>query len=120
MNKFAAYTVALDLIRCLRPIVIALKSHDADAADQLTRAGTSVLNNIAEGSRREGKDRLRFYRFAHGSANEIRAVLDGADAWGWPNEATLAREILDRELALLWGLTHPKPRDRHARQPQGA
>ena len=110
MNKFVAYTNALELLRTLRPIVTALKAHDADAADQLTRAGTSVLNNIAEGLRREGKDRLRFYRFAHGSANEIRAVLDGADAWGWPIEATQARAVLDRELGLLWGLTHPKPR----------
>ncbi len=68
-----------------------------------------MLNNIAEGARREGKDRLRFDRFAHGSANEIRAVLDGADAWGWSIDAAHARAVLDRELALLWGLTHPTP-----------
>ena len=108
MNTFVSYTNALELVRSLRPVVEQLKRFDADAADQLTRAGTSVLNNLAEGARREGKDQMRFYRFAHGSANEIRAVLDGADAWGWPLDAQHARAILDRELALLWGLTHRK------------
>ena len=111
MNTFAAYTNALELIRALRPVVERLKCFDADAADQLTRAGTSVVNNLAEGARRTGKDQLRLYRYAHGSANEILGVLDGADAWGWALDAAHARAVLDRELALLWGVTHPKPKD---------
>ena len=116
MNTFVSYTDALELIRCLRPVVERLKRFDADAADQLTRAGTSVLNNLAEGARRTGKDQMRLYVYAHGSANEIRAVLDGADAWGWQLDAEHARAVLDRELALLWGLTHPKAKDeRHRR-----
>jgi len=36
---------------------------------------------------------------------EIRGALDVADAWGWQIESTQARALLDRELALLWGLT---------------
>jgi len=99
-----AYTNALEMIRSLRPVVERLKTYDADAADQLVRAGTSVVNNIAEGSRRAGKDRKRFYRMAQGSAGEILAVLDGAEAWGWHLETETARALLDRELALLWGL----------------
>ena len=110
MNTFVSYTNALELLRALRPVVERLKRFDADAADQLTRAGTSVVNNLAEGARRTGKDQLRLYRYAHGSANEILGVLDGADAWGWPLDAGRARAVLDRELALLWGLTHPKPK----------
>jgi hypothetical protein len=42
---------------------------------------------------------------AHGSAGEIRGALDLAEAWGWPIESERARELLDRELALLWGLS---------------
>jgi hypothetical protein len=42
---------------------------------------------------------------AHGSAGEIPAALDVAEAWGWQIESTQARALLDRELALLWGLT---------------
>ncbi len=100
-----AYTNALDLIRSLRPVVEQIKACDADAADQLVRAANSILNNINEGSRRTGKDRKRFYRFANGSAAEVKAVLDCADAWGWKVDAAAARALLDRELALLWGLT---------------
>ena len=68
------------------------------------RAGTSVTHNISEGSRRTGKDRKRFYRMAQGSAGEILAALDTAEAWGWRVETTKARVLVDRQLALLWGL----------------
>ena len=43
---------------------------------------------------------------AHGSAAEIRGALDLAEAWGWQVECMPARALLDRELGLLWGLTH--------------
>ncbi len=109
MNTFVAYTVALDLIRSLRPIVERLRSHSRDLADQVERAGTSLVLNLGEGNRRAGKDRRRFFVIAQGSASEIQAGLDVADAWGWPVDARAAKVILDRELALLWGLTHPKP-----------
>ena len=99
-----AYKNALDLIRSLRSVVAQLKGYDADCADQVLRAGTSVTLNIGEGSRRTGKDRKRFYRIAQGSAAEILAALDTADAWGWRVETAEARKLLDRELALLWGL----------------
>ena len=105
-----AYTNAIDLIRALRPIVEQLKPHSANLADQLERAATSVAHNIAEGSRRSGKDCRRFYAIAHGSAAELRAALDVAEAWGWPLTAEAARTLLDRQLALLWGLTHPRAR----------
>lgn len=103
---FVAYTNALALIRALRPVVEQLKARSSDLADHVERAATSVAHNIGEGSRRAGKDRRRFYVMAHGSAGEILAALDVADAWGWPLECGNTRAILDRELALLWGLTH--------------
>jgi four helix bundle protein len=81
-----------------------LKAHNADLADQVTRAGSSVTLNLQEGSARSGRDRKRFYSFARGSAREILAALDTADAWGWRVETREARKLLDRELALLWGL----------------
>ena len=109
---FVAYNVGLDLIRALRPVVEQLRSYNSDFAEQVVRAGTSVLHNLGEGSRRAGKDPRRFYAMAHGSASEIRAALDVADAWGWIVDATIARGILDREMGLLWGLTHPRKRER--------
>ncbi|HZJ66679.1 MAG TPA: four helix bundle protein [Kofleriaceae bacterium] len=100
-----AYTVALDLIRALRPVVAQLRQYSSDAADQVERAASSIVHNIAEGDRRGGRDPRRFYDIAHGSASEIRGALDVADAWGWNVDSSQARAILDRELALLWGLT---------------
>jgi len=113
-----AYTVALDLIRALRSVVAQLRQHSAEAADQVERAASSIVHNIAEGQRRNGRDPRRFYAMAHGSANEIRGALDVADAWGWQVDADQARAVLDRELALLWGLTRrtrgKKPSNPHS------
>jgi four helix bundle protein len=106
MQTFVAYTNALELVQALVPIIKALAKHSADQSDQLERAATSMVLNIAEGARRRGKDPRRFYGFAHGSANEIRAVLDVSRALGWPLDDERARQLLDRELGLLWGLTH--------------
>jgi hypothetical protein len=52
-----------------------------------------------------GRDPKRFFDIAHGSASEIRGALDVADARGWQVDSDQAREFLDRELGLLWGLT---------------
>src|SRR5262245_42195683 len=100
-----AYDVALDLIRSLRPVVAQLRKYSADAADQVERAASSIVLNLAEGGRRHGRDPRRFFDMAHGSAGEIRGALDLADAWGWQVDTAQARALLDRELGLLWGLT---------------
>ena len=109
-----AYDVALDLVRALRPVVVQLRKHSPEAADQVERAASSIVLNLAEGSRRNGRDPRRFYAMAHGSAGEIRGALDLADAWGWQVESEQARTLLDRELGLLWGLTR---RDRSRDMP---
>ena len=102
---FMAYTVSLDLVRALRPVIARLRQHSRDAADQVERAASSVVLNLAEGRRRTGRDPRRFYDIAHGSASEIRGALDLADAWGWQIDCEKARELLDMEMRLLWGLT---------------
>jgi four helix bundle protein len=107
-----AYDVALDLVRALRPVVVQLRTYSAEAADQVERAASSIVLNLAEGGRRHGRDPRRFWDIAHGSAGEIRGALDLADAWGWQIESQQARTLLDRELGLLWGLTRrSRPRD---------
>ena len=44
-----AYDVALDLVRALRPVVAELRTYSADAADQVERAASSIVLNLAEG-----------------------------------------------------------------------
>jgi four helix bundle protein len=104
-NMLIAYEVALDLVRALRPVVAQLRSYSPEAADQVERAASSIVLNLAEGGRRHGRDPRRFWDIAHGSAGEIRGALDLADAWGWQVDSAQARALLDRELGLLWGLT---------------
>jgi hypothetical protein len=65
---------------------------------------------LDEGRRRAGKDRTHLFRVAAGSAAEVRSGLRLAVAWGYLGGAELgtAFELLDRELAICWRLTHPR------------
>jgi four helix bundle protein len=105
-----AHQVAAQLVGSVRSAIDRLAQKDASLADQLRRASSSVLLNIAEGARRVGKDRAHHYRIAAGSAAEVGAALDVASAWGYLDEGALdeIRRILDRELGLLWGLTRKR------------
>ncbi|MBI4913340.1 MAG: hypothetical protein HY823_11420 [Acidobacteria bacterium] len=127
---FHAYEAALRLMVGLRPLHDAPRVHDRDLADQLRRAGSSVVLNLAggsgsksaaigrrlrwslrypEGAGRRGRDRMQFYRVAQGSAREVRAALDVAKAWGEIAPALEVEAMLDRLLGMLWRLTHPRP-----------
>lgn len=103
---FIAYNVSVELIRTLRDLVPVIQRFDRDLADQMHRAATSVTLNLAEGQRLRAGNQRRHYEIAHGSANEVKASLDVAEAWGWVADTTAPRKILDRLLALLWRLTH--------------
>jgi four helix bundle protein len=111
--------VALDLVRALRPVVGQLRNFSSEAADQVERAASSIVLNLAEGDRRHGRDPRRFFAMAHGSAGEIRGALDLADAWGWQVETQQARALLDRELGLLWGLTRRSRAEEASRSASG-
>ncbi len=79
-------------------------------ADQLDRASVSVALNLAEGARRTGRDRARFYAIAHGSANESRTALRIAAAKRALDAKRTAEvdALMDRLGAMLWRLTHPR------------
>ena len=77
----------------------------------MRRGAKSVPENIREGNRRLKKDRIYHFSVAAGSASEIQGALDTAVAWGYVTEAAVAeaKALIDRELAMLWRLTHPRP-----------
>ena len=106
---FIAYEVSLEVITSLRAVVPKLERHDRDLADQLKRAASSVALNLAEGQRLTKGNKAKHYVIAHGSANEVKGALETAIAWGWLEDASEALGKLDRLLALLWRLTHPRP-----------
>ncbi len=105
---FIAYEVSLELVRSLRPLVPVIEVQDRDLADQIRRAASSVVLNLAEGQRSAKGNRQKHYAIAHGSANEVKAALQTATAWGWLGDDVMPAAVLDRLLALLWRLTHPR------------
>jgi four helix bundle protein len=106
--RFDALELAIQLIRHLRPLVERLRSKNADAARQIRRAADSVANNLAEGRKRLGRDRVHHWSIAAGSADEVRTALRVAVAWGDLGETEVreALQVLDRLLAICWRLTH--------------
>jgi four helix bundle protein len=105
---FIAYEVSVQLVTSLRELVPLIERSDRDLADQMRRAASSVVLNLAEGQRSAKGNKHKHYAIAHGSANEVKAALELARAWGWIDEAREPAAILDRLLALLWRLTHPR------------
>ena len=98
----------MEVITSLRCVVPKIERHDRDLADQLKRAASSVALNLAEGQRLTKGNKPKHYAIAHGSANEVRAALQTAAAWGWLEDASEALAKVDRLLALPWRLTHPR------------
>ena len=77
------YSVLLDLVRDLRPLLSELARKDPDLARQCRRALTSSPLNIAEGSYSRGKNRAARYHTALGSLREVLACLEVAAALGY-------------------------------------
>ena len=109
-HQLIAFENAVTTVEALRHVVVSVRRHDADLARQLVRAASSVAANVAEGSHRVGKDRLHLFRVAAGSAEETRAHLRVALAWGYLTSSELepSMNLLDRELRLLSGLTRSR------------
>jgi len=97
------YDLVLELIRNLRPTLAVIRRHDADLAKQTTRAPSSIALDASEASGRCGGDRLHLFRCALGSMREVGAALDVAVAFGWLDDAPLARER-DRLCGMLFSL----------------
>jgi four helix bundle protein len=78
-----------------------------DVKDQLDRASTSIVLNIAEGNGKYTlKDRCRFFDIAHGSAVECAAGLDilVAEAKLTPDQIRPGKESLQKTVRMLMGL----------------
>jgi four helix bundle protein len=80
------YDVMLKVLRWLRAVIAQIEKHDTDLARQMRRAGTSVTLNVAEGSGSSGGNRRMRYRSALGSAREVMACLQSAEALGYIDE----------------------------------
>lgn len=102
---FDVYDRSLDLIRAA-PIA-KLATCDPDLTKQLRRALASVTLNIAEGNRRNGKDRKHHFRVALGSAAEAAACFEVALTLGYVrrDDVADALTLADRVRAMTYRLS---------------
>ncbi len=101
-EKLDVYRVALAFAGWQRRLQV--PKGNADLADQLNRAATSVALNVAEGAGEFSQaDKRRFYRMARRSAAECAAALDLLEFCGGVPENALesGRALLHRVVAML-------------------
>jgi four helix bundle protein len=96
------YGMTVEMVRALRPLIERIGRRDSNLGDQLRRAATSVPLNVQEGAYLQGGNaRVRFHS-ALGSAGEVRACLDVAEALGYLDAVDPAlRRTLDVVIATL-------------------
>ena len=76
-ERLDVYAIALDFLVFANEVIERLPRGRGHLADQLTRASTSVVLNLAEGAGTLSKaDKRRYYLTARGSATESAALLD--------------------------------------------
>ena len=104
---FRVEELSIELIVALKPLVVRVRRHERGLADQILRAASSVALNIAEAQYSDpGNRKARFFSAA-GSANETRAALRVAIAWGYfaKRDATAAAALLEQIVPTLWKLS---------------
>ena len=105
-EKLRAYQEALQFAAWVEPIIERLPGK-LSARDQLDRASTSIVLNIAEGNgKRSHPDRCRFFDISRGSALESAACLDVLVARNKiaPNDVAAGKAILAGVVSLVAGL----------------
>jgi four helix bundle protein len=105
--RFIAHELALEIIRQLRPLVQLIRRHDSKLTNQTRDAASSIALNLAEGNKRQGRDRRHHWTIASGSAEEVRSALQVAEAWGYleQRQTTDALQTIDQLQRILWKLT---------------
>jgi four helix bundle protein len=96
------YSVTIEMVRALQPLMERIGKRDSNLGDQLRRAATSVPLNLHEGAYSQGGNTRARFHTALGSAAEVRACLDVAEALGYLEKIDPGlRDTLDRVVATL-------------------
>jgi len=114
-DRLDVYQRALELLDLIDRIIDAMPSGRAHLKDQLDRAATSIVLNVAEGAGEFSlPDKQRFYRIARRSATESAAVLDIIRRRGHssPELIAQARDLLVRIVSMLIRMTQNGDRAR--------
>ena len=98
------YKLALDFLVLADDLVEHLPRGRGHLADQLSRASTSIVLNLAEGAGKFSKpDKRRYYLSAAGSTTECAAIIDVLLRLKLATDEThvLAKSMLERVAAML-------------------
>jgi four helix bundle protein len=109
-ERLDVYQRAVELLDLVDRIIQQMPSGRAHLKDQLDRATTSVVLNIAEGAGEfSPRDKRRFYRMARRSATESAAVLAVVTRRKQAPEELLreALELLHRIVSMLVRMSVP-------------
>ena len=90
------YPVVLEVVVKLRPVMAVIDRKDRDLGRQLRRCSQSAGLNLAEGMYSRGRNRAAKYHVALGSAREMLACLELAEAFGYTNLDEGVRSSLNR------------------------
>jgi four helix bundle protein len=104
VERFVAFQKAREANQLIESMVRGWRS-SKELVDQATRASTSILFNVSEGTTHApgSPDRLRYYRYAWGSAVELETILDAASdrGLGPPADLALARSLTSEVARIL-------------------
>jgi four helix bundle protein len=103
-EKLDVYRTALSLLATIDEILTQVPRGRGHLGDQVDRAATSIVLNIAEGAGEYASaEKARFFRMARRSANECAAILDvyGARKAVAHERISAARELLVRIVSML-------------------
>jgi four helix bundle protein len=106
-ERLDVYRLALDFLVFAHQVIEALPRGRSQLCDQLTRASTSIVLNLAEGAGKHSKaDKRRYYLSARGSATESAALLDVLSRLKLLDEAghQAGKEMLVRVVSMLFKL----------------
>jgi len=107
-QRLDVYRCAIEFLVSTAELADKIPRGNAALLDQLRRAASSILLNIAEAAGRAGKaDAARAYAIARGSAMECAAVLDALLVLKVVDSTTKQRaeELLERVVAMLTKLS---------------
>ena len=112
-RRESIYSVALQLVREVMPLVDRLREVDADLARQTRRSAMSVAQRMAEGMHSRGGNRPAHYQGAAASAKETEASLELAVAAGYvhADDVRGVQRLCARVSACMWVWVH-RPRAR--------
>lgn len=106
-QRLDGYRVAFELFRGVEDLARDLPRGYADFKDQLRRAGSATVRDLAEGANRiHPRDKAARFIVARGEVGETDAALEMVAALGLAGTDRIRRMrmLADRVAAMTWGL----------------